>query len=136
MLTREIEIKNPTRNRKWGWGYSYTPTGNGTEIKLPSKPDYTGTLHQIEQATASDPVLASNKNAYMADAWFYHGERIVSTYTYGMIEPGVDTRDNPNGFFDDATYGWAWFCGFPYQNELDLALSVSNTIKIRTIVND
>jgi hypothetical protein len=134
MNTKEIEIKNPTRSRKWGWGYSYTPTGNGTEINVPTRPDYVGTLHQIQRAIETDPVLASNRSAYMAEAWFYVGKRIVATYMYDMTEPGTDSDDNPDGFFDNATYDWAWFVGFPSMNEIELAVSIDNTIKIRTLL--
>lgn len=132
---REIEIKNPARCRKWGWGRSYTPTGNGIEIERPTHPDYEGTLHQIEQAIEGDTVFyQSMSSAFSCDGWFYDGKPIHSVYEWIMTQHGEDTPEKPNGFYDDAVYGWAWTRNFDLSDYADYQRN--EPIKIRVMVDD
>lgn len=112
MKIKEIEIKNSNRSRSFGWGYSFTPSGNGSEIEIPSKPTYTGTIKQILEAIATDRVLQSSQSLYKSDAWFYKGRRIVATWGWGFIKMGPDDDENPNRYYEEAEAGEAFFEGF------------------------
>ena len=78
-MESQVVVTNPFRSRKFGFGYTCTPTGNGTEIETPSKPDYTGTLKQVQEAVDADRLLASFRSGgtFYNTAWFYDGRRIV-----------------------------------------------------------
>jgi hypothetical protein len=84
--TERITIDNPTRTRKWGWGWTNTPTGEDAySIKVPSAPDYTGTLKQIFACIACDRTYASMKSGgtFTNTDWFYDGKRITNRREFG-----------------------------------------------------
>lgn len=84
-MESQVVVTNPFRSRKWGFGYTCQPTGNGTQIEIPGKPDYRGTLSQVSEAVSSDRVLASFRSGgtFYNAAWFYDGRRIISVPSDG-----------------------------------------------------
>ncbi len=121
---QELTITNINKRRKWGWGCSFTPTGNGTEIKPPTTPDYTGTFGQLSEAREADPILKAHLNCFSSSRWFWDGRPILATWSYGMVssEWSGDYEEE-----EKFKYGWAWFDGFhmPFEE------SHSDTVKIR-----
>ena len=77
----EITVTNWRRSRAFGFGWSSIPTGHGTEIETPKRPDYTGTVRQVQEAIREDRALAATVSggAYHSRVWFYKGRRIVAT---------------------------------------------------------
>jgi hypothetical protein len=105
----EITITNYERRRKWGWGYSFSPTGNGTEIRTPTEPNYTGTLGQISEARENDPILKAHSNCYSSSQWFWNGRPIVATWAFGIVSKTWSGDYNDE---EEYEYGHAWFQGF------------------------
>lgn len=84
------EITVGKGSKKFGVGYSFTPTGNGTEIQIPTRPDYTGTLEQCNRSLGQDRTFQAHKNsAFYSLSWFYDGQRITATWG-----GWVDDNDN------------------------------------------
>lgn len=61
------------RTRGIGWGYSTQPTGNGTEIAMPTRPQFEGTVKQVLAQRQSDPTLISLGGVPKKSCWFLHG---------------------------------------------------------------
>jgi hypothetical protein len=77
----EITVTNWRRSRAFGFGWSSIPTAHGTEIETPKRPDYTGTVRQVQEAIREDRALAATVSggAYTSQVWFYKGKRITAT---------------------------------------------------------
>ena len=77
----EVTITNWRRSRSFGFGWSSVPTGHGTDTEVPRRPDYTGTMRQVQADIRHDRALAAtiSGGAYLSRVWFYKGRRIVGT---------------------------------------------------------
>ena len=80
---KQITVKNPYRNRKFGFGWNASPSeypdGRGYYYEPPAKPDYTGTIRQVYEAIENDRTFASIRsgNTFHSTAWFYGDKRIT-----------------------------------------------------------
>ena len=97
MDTKEIEVHNPFRSRRFGFGYSTRPSGrDALSIELPVRPDYTGTINQVLEAIRSDQLLASLRSGgtYYTASWFFDGHRITGL-------GGNEQADSFNNWLED-----------------------------------
>lgn len=62
------EFKATRRSKKFGWGYSIRP---------PTSPDYEGTIGQVTDAIATDPIYNNLGGAFYATRWFFKGQMIT-----------------------------------------------------------
>lgn len=77
------KFKATRRSKKFGWGYSTNPSGDGPYgITPPTSPDYEGTIGQVTDAIASDPVYNNLGGAFSATRWFLKGR--VITHVDGL----------------------------------------------------
>lgn len=84
------ELRATRRSKKFGWGYSTNPSGDGPySISAPTSPDYEGTIGQVTDAIASDPVYNNLGGAFSATRWFYRGQPI--THVDGLEASCVDS---------------------------------------------
>jgi len=100
-----LEVTVRKNDRKWGWEFSTTPTGHGTEIEVPNKPFYEGTLSQIAAKKNADKTFQSvvSGGTFYAAAWFYDGHLIEEMYT---MEP---TAVDENGHWLGSEMRWGDF---------------------------
>jgi len=75
-----METTITLKTRTLGWGYSTQPTGTGSEIEIPTRPDYTGTFRQVCEQIQADRTFHSLGGAYHSEAWFMNGKRIVAVW--------------------------------------------------------
>ncbi len=143
-----IEIKNAERVRKFGFGWSTQPTGQGTDIEMPLKPDYEGTVRQILAARDSDPAYQAygrpSASNYKSTCWFYGALPIQSIWRTGYLKrvadlPYLDDMESPGAYhqwrdrndehhFQNDVIGAGWF----YFSEDDLPL-LTGEIKLKLI---
>lgn len=144
MTTKEIEITNINRKRKWGWGWSCTPTGEDAySIETPSRPTVVGTLNQIQKDNDVTYQSLKSGGTFTNSAWFWDGQRITATWTFGLIKSGENKVDIPEPNYenmsmdqsaqahsewqekfwkaarDNDEYGWGWFKGFHLDHMYD-----------------
>lgn len=87
---KNMEFKATRCSKKFGWGYSTNPSGDGPySISAPTSPDYEGTIGQVTDAIATDPVYNNLGGAFSATRWFYRG-RII-THVDGLEAYHVDS---------------------------------------------
>lgn len=87
-----METRISLRTRTLGWGYETTPTGRGTEIELPSGPDYVGTYCQIVRAIRADRAYQSiiSGGTFSNTCWFVGGQRITEIWDGDRWIPAHD----------------------------------------------
>lgn len=89
------KLKATRRSKKFGWGYSTNPSGDGPHsISAPTSPDYEGTIGQVTDKIAEDPVYNNLGGAFSATRWFFKGQ--VITHVDGL------EVNHPNGLGEAA----------------------------------
>jgi len=134
----EITIKNYRKSRKFGWGYSFTPTGEDAySIKIPTAPDYTGTLSQIQNKKDSDKTFQET-TAFSSTAWFYSGQRITHTWQFTCLKRAPELEFDPesesyNDYLsrnsdhhaENDIYGYGWVRGWAGGDDADVKIRIA-----------
>ncbi len=82
-----IKIDNVASETKLGYAICTTPKYQGIERKLPSRPDFTGTVEQIQQQITEDFRYLNSIQVFYKSSleFFYDGIPIEFVWSYGRL---------------------------------------------------
>lgn len=82
-----ITIENIATDTKLGYAICTTPKYQGIEHSLPSRPDFTGTIEQIQQQIAEDFRYLNSIQVFYESSlvFFYDGIPIEFVWSYGRL---------------------------------------------------